>query len=58
MKRTYIKPQAQTMSLFTEDKLLAGSTFSFEVDSSKESDVVMSEEKGWSSESWNATDED
>ena len=58
MKRTYIKPQAQTMSLFTEDKLLAGSTILFEVDSSKESDVVMSEEKGWSSNQWADTDED
>ena len=57
MKQTYIKPQAQVVSLFTEDKLLAGST-SFEVDANKETDVVMSEEKGWSSESWNTADED
>ena len=57
MKQTYIKPQAQVVSLFTEDKLLAGST-SFEVSANKESDVVMSEEKGWSSESWNTADED
>lgn len=57
MKQTYIKPQAQAVSLFTEDKLLAGST-SFEVSANKESDVVLSEEKGWSSESWNTADED
>ena len=58
MKQTYIKPQAQVVSLFTEDKLLAASTFSIEVDGNKESDVVLSEEKGWSSESWNTADED
>ena len=58
MKQTYIKPQAQVVSLFTEDKLLAASTFSIEIDGNKESDVIMSETKGWSSESWSTTDED
>ncbi len=58
MKKSYIKPQAQTVCLFTEDKMLAGSTPSFDVTSDKETDVIMSEGKGWSSDSWTATDED
>ena len=54
MKKSYIKP----VCLFTEDKMLAGSTPSFDVSSEKETDVIMSEGKGWSSDSWTATDED
>lgn len=56
MKKTYIKPQAQAVSLFTEDALLSLS--SVEVNGTKESDEVFSNEKGWSSESWSNTDED
>ena len=59
MKKSYIKPQAQTVCLFTEDKmLLAGSNPSFDVSSKKETDMILSEGKGWSSDSWTATDED
>lgn len=58
MKKSYIKPQAQTVCLFTEDKMLAGSNSSFDVSSEKETDIVMSEGKGWSSDNWTATDED
>ena len=58
MKKSYIKPQAQTVCLFTEDKMLAGSTPSFDVSSEKETAVIMSEGKGWSSDSWTATNED
>ena len=58
MKKSYIKPQAQTVCLFTEDKMLDGSTPSFDVSSEKETDVIMSEGKGWSSDNWSATDED
>ncbi len=58
MKKSYIKPQAQTVCLFTENKMLAVSTPSFDVTSDKETDVIMSEGKGWSSDSWTATDED
>lgn len=58
MKKSYIKPQAQTVCLFTEDKMLAGSNLSFDVSSEKETDIVMSEGKGWSSDNWSATDED
>ena len=56
MKKTYIKPQAQAVSLFTEDALLSLS--SVEVNGSKETNEVFSEGKGWSSESWSNTDED
>lgn len=58
MKKSYIKPQAQTICLFTEDKMLAGSNHSFDVSSEKETDMILSEGKGWSSDSWTATDED
>ena len=55
MKKTYIKPQAQAVSLFTEDALLSLS--SVEVNQGKETDEVFSEGKGWSSDNWSA-DED
>lgn len=58
MKKSYIKPQAQTVCLFTEDKMLAGSNSSFNVSSEKETDMILSEGKGWSSDNWTATDED
>ena len=57
MKKSYIKPQAQAVCLFTEDTMLAGST-TFEVNAGKETDVIMSEGKGRSSDNWTATDED
>lgn len=58
MKKSYIKPQAQTVCLFTEDKMLADSNSSFNVSSEKETDRILSEGKGWSSDNWTATDED
>lgn len=58
MKKSYIKPQAQTVCLFTEDKMLAGSNSTFNVSSEKETDMILSEGKGWSSDNWTATDED
>lgn len=57
MKKTYIKPQAQAVSLFAEKALLSVSK-PFEVDASKESDEVFSSKKGWSSDNWSAADED
>lgn len=57
MKKTYIKPQAQAVSLFTEEALLSVST-QYEVNTGKETDVVFSNEKGWSSNDWSAADED
>ena len=58
MKMTYSKPQAQVVNLYGEDIMLAGSgTVSFDVDKTNTTDVVMSDQKGWSSDSWSA-DED
>lgn len=58
MKMTYSKPQAQVINLYAEDTMLAGSgDVSFDVDGNKNTDVVMSDQKGWSSDSWSA-DED
>ena len=55
---TYSKPQAQVINLYAEDTMLAGSgDVSFDVDGNKNTDVVMSDQKGWSSDSWSA-DED
>ena len=59
MKKTYIKPQAQAVSLFTEEALLSVSTpQNFEVNKNAVTDDVYSNEKGWSSNDWSAADED
>lgn len=58
MKKTYIKPQAQAVSLFTEEALLSVSTRDFEVNKNAVTDDVFSNEKGWSSDNWSAADED
>lgn len=59
MKMTYSKPQAQVIDLYAEDTMLAGSgnNVSYDVDKTKETNVIMSDQKGWSSDSWSA-DED
>ncbi len=59
MKMTYSKPQAQVINLYGEDIMLAGSgnSVSYDVDKTKETNVIMSDQKGWSSDSWSA-DED
>lgn len=57
MKKTYIKPQAQAVSLFTEEALLSVSQ-NFEVNKDAVTDDVFSNEKGWSSNDWSAADED
>lgn len=58
MKMTYSKPQAQVINLYAEDTMLAGSeNVSYDVDKTKETNVIMSDQKGWSSDSWSA-DED
>lgn len=58
MKMTYSKPQAQVINLYGEDIMLAGSrNVSYDVDKTKETNVIMSDQKGWSSDSWSA-DED
>ena len=56
MKMTYSKPQAQVINLYGEDIMLARSE-RFAVDGTKDTDVVMSDQKGWSSDSW-SDDED
>ncbi len=58
MKMTYSKPQAQVINLYGEDIMLTGSgDVSYDVDKTKETNVIMSDQKGWSSDSWSA-DED
>lgn len=58
MKMTYSKPQAQVINLYGEDIMVPGSgKASFDVDKTKETNVIMSDQKGWSSDSWSA-DED
>jgi hypothetical protein len=58
MKMTYSKPQAQVINLYGEDTMLAGSgNVSYDVDKTKETNMIMSDQKGWSSDSWSA-DED
>lgn len=60
MKMTYSKPQAQVINLYAEDTMLvagSGNNVSYDVDNTKETNVIMSDQKGWSSGSWSA-DED
>lgn len=57
MKMTYSKPQAQVINLYAEDMLAGSGNVSFDVDKTKETNVIMSDQKGWSSDSWSA-DED
>lgn len=58
MKMTYSKPQAQVINLYGEDIMQLGSgNVSYDVDKTKETNVIMSDQKGWSSNSWSA-DED
>ena len=55
---TYSKPQAQVINLYGEDIMLPESRdVSYDVDKTKETNVIMSDQKGWSSDSWSA-DED
>ena len=59
MKKTYSKPQAQAVSLFAEEALLSISGGNgVTVDPNKTADTQFSSEKGWSADSWTATDED
>ncbi len=55
MKKTYIKPQTQAVNLYTEDTMLAGS--SYVVDKDNTTDVVLSEGKSWSSDNWTDDEE-
>lgn len=58
MKMTYSKPQAQVINLYGEDIMVAESgNVSYDVDKTKETNMIMSDQKGWSSDSWSA-DED
>ena len=58
MKMTYSKPQAQVINLYGEDIMVAGSgNVSYDVDKTKETNMIMSDQKGWSSDSLSA-DED
>lgn len=56
MKKTYNKPQAQVVNLYGEDVMLGASPV-YDVDATKETNVIMSDSKGWNSETWTA-DED
>ena len=59
MKKTYIKPQAQSVALFTEEALLSLSDGdNIKVDTDKTTESQFSNAKGWSSDNWSATDED
>lgn len=54
MKKQYTKPTAVGVSLQVEAPLLNSS---YEVSAEKQTDVVMSNEKGWSSSNWQTTDD-
>lgn len=56
MKKTYIKPQAQAVTLFAEEAMLSLSKVA--VDKDKTTDDVFSTGKGWSSDNWTNADED
>ncbi len=54
MRKQYTKPAAVGVQLQTEAPLLNNSNY--EVSTDKTSDVVLSNEKGWSCESWQTND--
>lgn len=56
MKKTYIKPQAQSVTLFAEEAMLSLS--SVEVNKDKTTDEVFSTGKGWSSDNWTSADDE
>lgn len=58
MKKTYIQPNSQSVSLFIEDAMLAASLSSIEVDKDKNATSILSDERGWSSDNWTNVDED
>ena len=53
MKKQYTNPTAVGVSLQVETPLLNSS---YEVSTEKETNVVMSNEKGWSSANWQTDD--
>lgn len=56
MKKTYIKPQTQAVTLFAEEAMLTLSKVV--IDKDQTTDDVFSTGKGWSSDNWTNTDED
>lgn len=61
MKKTYISPCSDALTIHSESSLMQASSPSFDVDSNQESDVVLSNSKensSWNSESWTGVEED
>lgn len=56
MKKIYIKPQTQAVTLFAEEAMLSLSKVV--VDKDQTTDNVFSTSRGWSSDNWTSTDED
>ncbi len=54
MKETYQKPAAQKCTLLPES-MLAGSVV---VNPDKETNIILSDKRGWSTTDWDATTED
>lgn len=52
--KQYMKPQASLLKLSTESMLLAAS---YEVNSNKTTDQVLSNEKNWDSTNWSDTED-
>ncbi len=58
MKKQYITPSAQTVELLAQG-MMALSTMKYEDTTTvTEESKVLSNEKGWDSSNWTATDED
>ncbi len=58
MKKQYITPSAQTVELLAQG-MMALSTMKYEGTTTvTEESKVLSNEKGWDSSNWTATDED
>lgn len=58
MKATYISPSSEVVTFHCESALMQASSPSFDVDNSKESDVVLSNSSSWDCNSWAEADED
>lgn len=59
MKKTYSAPSAMAINLIAEGMMAASDKINYNSDETvKNENLILSNGKGWSSDSWTATDED
>lgn len=59
MKKTYSAPSAMAINLIAEGMMAASDKINYNSDETvKNENLILSNEKGWSSDNWTAADED